>query len=169
MSKNPSREESVDDALSLLKIDHDEVAELFARYESLSDSEASDEARRTLAEEICTQLTVHASIEEEIFYPALRDATGDDDAVDDALEEHQGVKEIVAEILASDPSEPRYDEMVATLSELVAAHVEEEESGLFPLARDGSLDLEDLGAQMSARKEVLLSAAEGGEEDDTHP
>ena len=160
MSNNSPREESVGDALNLLEIDHEEVSELFARYESLADSDASSEARRNLAEEICTQLTVHASIEEEIFYPALRDATGDDEAVDDALDEHQGVKELVAELLAGDPSDPRYDELVATLSELVSAHVEEEESDLFPLARDSGLDLEDLGAELSARKEALLSGAE---------
>jgi hemerythrin-like domain-containing protein len=103
---------------------------------------------------------VHAAIEEEIFYPALREATGNDEAVDDALEEHQGVKEIIGDIQAGDPTEPRYDEMVATLSELVAAHVHEEESELFPLARDSELDLEELGAQMSARQEALLSAEE---------
>jgi hemerythrin superfamily protein len=160
MADNPPRGASVDDALSLLTIDHDEVAELFARYQSLADGDASSEARRSLAEDICSQLTVHAAIEEEIFYPALREATGNDEAVDDALEEHQGVKEIIGDIQAGDPTEPRYDEMVATLSELVAAHVHEEESELFPLARDSELDLEELGAQMSARQEALLSAEE---------
>jgi hemerythrin superfamily protein len=160
MATRSPNEEAIDDALSLLKIDHDEMSDLFDRYEALVAGDASNEERRNLAEEICTQLTVHAAIEEEIFYPALRDATEEDDQVDDALAEHDAVKEIVANIEAGDPAEPMYDEMIGTLAELVAAHVQEEETRLFDLARMSSLDLEDLGAQMSARQEVLLSAEE---------
>jgi hypothetical protein len=103
---------------------------------------------------------VHSAIEAEIFYPALSDATDDDDPVDDALAEHESMKEVISDILAGDPSEPMYDEMIANLAELVAAHVHGEEAVLFAIARESSLDLEELGAQMSARQELLLSAEE---------
>jgi len=161
MSETPSLDAPVEDALSLLHVDHDEVADLFARYESLVAGDASSGERRNLAEEICTMLTVHAAIEEEIFYPAVRDATGNDVEVDEALAEHDKVKEIVSEILTGDPVEPAYDHMVQTLAELVAEHVLHEESELFAAARESSLDLEELGMQMSERQEVRLSTGEG--------
>jgi hypothetical protein len=160
MPTQPLHGESVDDALSLLKLDHDELSELFEHYDALAASSASNEERRNLAEEICVLLTVHSAIEAEIFYLALSDATDDDDPVDDALAEHESMKEVISDILAGDPSEPMYDEMIANLAELVAAHVHGEEAVLFAIARESSLDLEELGAQMSARQELLLSAEE---------
>ena len=153
----------VEDALSLLKSDHDEIAELFDDYDSLVSADASNEERRDLAEQICTLLTVHAAIEEEIFYPAMREVLADESIVDDALDEHEEAKDVVATILAGDPTEPGYDALVATLRGLVADHVRDEESQLFPSARSSSLDLEDLGAQLSARQEILLSADEADE------
>jgi hemerythrin superfamily protein len=150
----------VEDAISLLTTDHEEIAELFDAYESLVSEEASSGERRELAEEICTLLTVHAAIEEELFYPALRDVLADGTLVDHALEEHADAKEVIDDILAGDPTEPRYDELVMTLRDLIADHVREEEAELFARARNTSLDLEDLGAQMSSMQESLLSADE---------
>jgi hemerythrin superfamily protein len=153
----------VEDALSLLGTDHDEIAELFDDYETLVSEDASNDERRELAEEICTLLTVHSAIEEQVFYPALREVLGDGSPVDHALEEHADAKEVIDDIVAGDPTEPRYDELVMTLRDLVADHVREEEAELFARARNSSLDLDDLGAQMSALQEEMLSADESDE------
>jgi len=153
----------VEDALSLLGTDHEEIAELFEDYETLVSEDASNDERRELALEICTLVTVHAAIEEQVFYPALRDVLSDGTLVDDALEEHADAKEVIDDIIAGDPTEPRYDELVMTLRDLIADHVREEETELFARARNSSLDLEDLGAQMSAMQEELLSADESDE------
>ena len=109
------------------------------------------------------QAILHAAAEEQIFYPALRDVLSDGTLVDDALEEHADATEVIEDILAGDPTEPRYDELVMTLRDLIADHVREEEAELFARARNSSLDLDDLGAQMSAMQEELLSADESDE------
>jgi hemerythrin superfamily protein len=151
---------SVEDALGLLKLDHDEVAALFARYEDLVAADGSGEERQNLAEEICTLLTVHTAIEEEIFYPAARDALGEEAEIDEAFADHEQLKEVVAEIQGGDPVDPEYDQRVSVLADLVAEHVQYEESELFPAARESSMDLQDLGVQLSERQEMLLSADE---------
>jgi hemerythrin superfamily protein len=151
---------TAEDALDVLKLDHDEVAALFARYQELVASDASSQARQELAEEICTMLTVHTAIEEEIFYPAVRDALDEEVEIDEALADHDRLKDVVAEIQGGDPADPEYDQRVGVLAELVAEHVQYEESEVFPAARESSMDLQDLGAQLSERQEMLLSADE---------
>jgi len=103
-------------------------------------------------------LTVHATIEEEIFYPAARDAIDDESLLNEAEVEHQSAKDLIAQIQASDPSDPLYDAQVKVLGEYVNHHVEEEEGELFPRVKEADLDLDELGAEMSARQEELLSA-----------
>jgi len=103
-------------------------------------------------------LTVHAAIEEEIFYPAVRDALDDSKLLDEAEVEHQAAKDLIEQIQDSDPSDPLYDARVNVLGEYVNHHVQEEEGELFPQVRDAELDLDSLGAEMSARQEELLSA-----------
>ena len=147
------------DAISLLTNDHAEVNELFEQYKALAEDEGSmTTEKQTLAEEICTMLTVHAAIEEEIFYPAVRDALDDTKLLDEAEVEHQAAKDLIEQIQDSDPGDPLYDARVNVLGEYVNHHVQEEEGELFPQVRDAELDLDELGAEMSARQEELLSA-----------
>ena len=148
------------DAVDLLANDHDEIGELFDRYEALASDEASADERRGLAEEICTFVLVNGAIKEEIFYPAVRDVLDEEYLIDEALVAQDGARSLVDDIQAGDPTEPRYDAQVRILHELIMQHFEEERTELFPRVRRTSLDLEELGAEMAARQELLMSADE---------
>ena len=152
-----------EDAIKLLTADHKEVKGLFKEYEKLVKAEAGDEEKQALAEQICTMLTVHATAEEELFYPAARDALGDDeDLVDEADVEHSTAKELIAQIQGSSPDDPHFDAKVKVLGEYIDHHVKEEEGEIFPKAKKGGLDTAALGAEIAARKEELM--AEMGQE-----
>jgi hemerythrin superfamily protein len=142
------------DAIALLEADHQTVDELFDEYDGLTDN--ADKKR--VATEICLALKVHTQIEEEIFYPAARKATGDADLLDEAAVEHAGAKNLIAEIEAMQPGQPLYDAKVTVLGEQVRHHVEEEEEELFPEVRETKLDLDTLGAKLAARKAELTAA-----------
>jgi hypothetical protein len=144
------------DAIALLKADHRKVEDLFAKFESAK----GDGRKQALAEEICMELTVHAKIEEDIFYPACEGAV-DEDLLKEAYVEHDGAKVLIAEIEAGGPDDRFYDAKVKVLSEEIEHHVEEEEKrveGMFAQARNAGLDMEALGAKMAAEKEQLLAA-----------
>lgn len=143
------------DAIKLLKADHKEAKTLFKQYEALED----DAEKQALADKICTALTVHAQIEEEIYYPATREAIDDDDLLDEAEVEHTSAKQLIAEIRSMKAGDRLFDAKVTVLGEYINHHVEEEESEMFPESRDSDLDLKALGAQMAARKEELLAQA----------
>lgn len=143
------------DAIKLLKDDHKEVQAYFKQYESLED----DAEKQALADKICVALTVHAQIEEEIYYPAAREAIDDDDLLDEAEVEHASAKQLIAEIQAMKAGDRLFDARVVVLGEYIAHHVEEEESEMFPESRDSDLDLKALGAQLAARKAELLAQA----------
>lgn len=147
------------DAVDLLTQDHEEVKAMFEQYEGLSDRSIA--SKRRLALEICLALTKHATAEEEIFYPAVRQAGGDtEDLVDEAVVEHASAKGLIAQIIAMDPTEDLYDAKLKVLSEQIEHHVEEEEGEMFPKARKARLDLMALGQAIAARKaEVELPAA----------
>jgi len=141
------------DAIALLKADHRAVEELFEKFEKASGSER----KRKLAEEICLELSVHAEIEEEIFYPACEGKV-DDDLLKESYVEHDGAKVLIAEIMNGGPSDEYYDAKVKVLQEEIEHHVEEEEKrleGLFAQARKADLDLDDLGQQLASRKAEL--------------
>ena len=142
------------DAIALLKADHKQVAEWFDQFESAR----SDEIKQTLAHQICAALTVHATIEEEIFYPAFLEATGETDLHHEAEIEHQGVKNLIAEIEESDPEDEYRDARVTVLAELIRHHVNEEEQrdGMFAKAKESDMDLEALGEELQARKDELV-------------
>jgi len=144
------------DAIALLKADHKEVKALFAKFDGLSDR--SKVSKKAVADRICEALTVHTRIEEEIFYPAVRKAIKDDDIMDEAVVEHAGAKDLIAQIEAIDPGEELYDAKVKVLSEQIDHHVEEEEGEMFPKVRKSGLDLVALGQQMAARKAELQGA-----------
>ena len=146
------------DAIELLTEDHRTVDELFEDYEAIKE-EGADADKEALVARICTALEAHATIEEEIFYPAAREALDDDegDMLDEAEVEHEHVKILVDELKSMTAGETLYDAKVKVLSEYVKHHVEEEEGEIFPAVRDADLDLEALGAEMSERKEQLTA------------
>ncbi len=145
------------DAIALLTADHKEVKALFKQYEKLVEADADDDEKQQLATQICTMLTVHAQVEEELFYPAARDVLGEDeDLVDEAAVEHASAKDLIAQIEESSPDEELYDAKVKVLGEYIDHHVKEEENEMFPKCRKAGLDVETLGADLAARKEQLL-------------
>lgn len=146
------------DAIELLTADHKEVKTLFKQYDKLVESDGGDDEKQALAEQICLMLTVHATIEEELFYPAARDALADDeDLVDEADIEHASAKELIAQIEGSSPQDDHFDARVKVLGEYIDHHVKEEEGEMFPKAKKGGLDTSALGVDLMARKEQLLS------------
>lgn len=151
--------QSDDNALKLLKQDHDEVDALFKQYESDKD-DMKPAQKQKLATLICDMLTVHATIEEEIFYPAVRNLDGDiRDLVAEAAVEHQSLKDIVGRLEAAPPTDPLYDAGVKVLAEYVKHHVREEESELFPKVRSADVDLDALGERLAERKAQLEGRA----------
>jgi hypothetical protein len=143
------------DAIKLLKDDHKEVKTWFKQYEDLEE----DAEKQALADKICLALTVHTQIEEEIYYPAAREAIDDDDLLDEAEVEHASAKQLIAEIQALKAGDRLFDAKVTVLGEYVSHHVEEEESEMFPESRHSGLDLKALGAEMAARKAELMAEA----------
>ncbi|MPZ46800.1 MAG: hemerythrin domain-containing protein [Betaproteobacteria bacterium] len=143
-----------DDAITLLTADHDKVKKLFKSFES---SGSNADKKEALAAEICTELTVHATIEEEIFYPAAREALEEQDLLDEAEVEHATAKDLIAQLEDMTPGDELYDAKVTVLGEYIDHHVKEEQEELFPKMRKAKLDLNALGAQMKARKEELMA------------
>jgi len=141
------------DAIALLEADHREVDGYFEQYEALTD----DADKKALAGKICLALKVHTQIEEELFYPPARTATGDGDLLDEAVVEHMGAKTLIAQIEAMQPGQPLYDAKVKVLGEQVRHHVKEEEEELFPEVRETTIDLEALGAKLADRKAELMA------------
>ncbi len=147
------------DAIALLTGDHKEVKQLFKDFDKLKES-GDDSEKQAIVTQICTALTVHAQVEEEIFYPTVRDAIDDDDLMDEAMVEHAGAKELIAQLMSMDPSDEYYDAKVTVLGEEIDHHVEEEEGEMFVKAKRAKLDFAALGAQMLERKDELTSAIE---------
>jgi hemerythrin superfamily protein len=145
------------DAVSLLSSDHAEVKQLFETYRQLVDENADDDQRSELARRICTMLSVHAEIEEEIFYPAMRENLDADLTLDEAEVEHAAAKELIEQIQDMDPGEALYDAKVIVLGEYIDHHVQEEENELFPQAEKSGVDLDELGAELAGRKRELMA------------
>jgi hemerythrin superfamily protein len=146
------------DAIKLLTQDHREVEELFEKFEKAS----RDGTKEKIARQICTELKIHAMIEEELFYPALRGKIDDDD-LDEAIVEHDGAKVLINDIEAGEPGDDFYDAKVKVLQEEIEHHVKEEEKqqgNIFSQARKTDVDLDALGEQMAARKAELMQLAE---------
>jgi hemerythrin superfamily protein len=153
--KSARKTESAPDAITLLKNDHREVEGWFDEFEETN----SGAKKGKLARQICIALKVHTQIEEEIFYPACRAAGVEDDMMDEADVEHDGAKKLIDEIEAGKPGDDHWDARVKVLSEMIKHHVKEEEQrdGMFAKAKKADLDLEELGAQLQARKEELMA------------
>ena len=144
-------------ALDLLKRDHQEVDKMFHEFEEIKDG-ASDDEKENLVAQICDALTVHAQIEEQIFYPAARRALGEQegkDLLDEAAVEHQTLKDIIGRLESAPTDDPLYDAGVKVLAEYVKHHVKEEENELFPKIRSSDMDVMAIGRELEARKQRL--------------
>jgi hemerythrin superfamily protein len=139
------------DAINLLIKDHNDVKEMFQKYEKLTDK--SKVGKKKLANQICEALTLHTEVEEEIFYPAAREEINDDELMDEALAEHAAAKELIAQIEGMEPDDDLYDAKITVLSEQIIHHVEEEETQMFPKVRKSKLDLALLAEEITKFKE----------------
>jgi hemerythrin superfamily protein len=142
------------DACAVLDSDHQKVERLFAEYQSVGNDQTK---KSRLAQTICLELTVHATIEEEIFYPAFRKAAGDNEMVDEAEQEHQEARDLITEIEDAE----RMDPLMAELQKAIEHHVKEERDEMFPKARKTSgLDLMALANQLESRKRELMAGSQ---------
>lgn len=159
MTKKPQ------DAVELLDADHRSAQVLFDEFRLLSQHHAGCGKRKALAEQVCMELAIHMRLEEEIFYPPLRAALRDDDLLDDAEAEHAGAKELIAQVLSTQPADPLYDAKVTVLGQYFAHHVAQEREQMFPRVRRSGLDLALLGEQLRVRKQELRAVPEALRED----
>ena len=148
-----------EDAVDLLDADHKAVKKLFMDFNALCEDGAPAADKQQIAGRICQELTVHAQIEEEIFYPRVREAVGDDALMDEALQEHAEAKETIARIQGMDAGDKTYDETVIELGKLIDGHVLEEREEIFLRARNAALDLRGMALELFARKQQLQGAA----------
>ena len=135
----------------MLRADHKNVSALFEQFEK----SRSPAKKKSLVQQICLELTVHAQIEEEIFYPAVQQALRDKELVPEARVEHASLKALIAQVEGVEPEGEMYDARVKVMSEYVKHHVKEEQNEMFPKVKTSRLDLAALGAQMDARKQEL--------------
>jgi hemerythrin superfamily protein len=153
-SRKKESAQTARNAFEVLEEDHREVEEWFDEYDEL---EKEDDRKAELAEQICLALKVHAQIEEEVFYPRAREATKDDDLIDEAVVEHATVKNMISEIEGMEVGEELYDAKIRVLGEMVKRHIREEEEELFPELQSAKMDLDELGKELAERKEELMS------------
>lgn len=156
-AKSSRRGAATPDAVKLLKDDHKQVEGWFGDFEKTN----SASKKQKLADQICLALRVHTQIEEEIFYPACREAGVEEDMMDEADVEHDGAKKLIAEIEAGKAGDDHWDAKVTVLGEMIKHHVKEEEQrdGMFAKAKKSDLDLKELGAELKARKDELMKQA----------
>ena len=149
--------------LELLESDHRKVEMLFAQYED--EKEGDEETKRALAQQICNELTVHARVEEEVFYPWLRENLDDMSLVEEAEVEHATAKDLIAQIEGSSEVDDTFDARVKVLSEYIKHHVKEEENEIFKEVREMREELDELGQEMAARKAELMDEMGMAEEE----
>jgi hemerythrin superfamily protein len=153
MPTTPTKMSVPADAIAMLRADHKAVSELFEAFEGAR----SSEKKKALVAEICNELEVHTQLEEEIFYPAVKRVLKDKELVPEATIEHQSVKDLIAQLREGDPDDEMFEARVKVMSEYVKHHVKEEQTEMFPKARESKLDLVALRDEMLARKEELTA------------
>ena len=141
------------DAIAMLKADHKKVSGLFADFEKAR----AASKKKALVAEICQELTIHTTLEEEIFYPAVQTALKDHELVPEANVEHGSVKDLIAQVEGVEPDGDMYDARVKVMGEFVKHHVKEEQNEMFPKAQKTRVDMVELGQRMMARKQELLA------------
>ena len=151
------------DAIALLRADHKTVSDMFDEYERRKERLSPDK-KLEMVQTICRELEVHAQIEEEIFYPAARQAVREEDLLDEAEVEHGSAKELIRQLQGGQPGDELYDAKVKVLGEYVKHHVKEEQGQLFPMVKKSRLDLRGLGEELMRRKQELMGGGEPGME-----
>lgn len=156
MTRTPAKTASATDAIAMLMDDHKKVKKMFKDFEGIKDGDDTDKSE--LVARICEELTLHMQIEEELFYPAARDALSEDDEdlLDEADVEHNGAKELIAQLEGMEPGDDHYDAKVTVLGEYIEHHVKEEENEMFPKLKKAKLNTTALGAAMAERKQELM-------------
>ena len=149
-----ARQAAPKDAIAMLKADHKKVSGLFAEFEKAR----APTTKKRLVSTICAELSVHAQVEEELFYPAVKAALKDNELIPEAVVEQATMKELIGQIEGVEPDGEMYDARVTVLAEYVKHHVKEEHTEMFPKAAKTRLNMKALGAQMAARKSELLAA-----------
>jgi len=153
-----SRTKTSADAIDLLKQDHERVEKAFKEFEKLDRQDA--EACRRLIEGVCEALTVHTTLEEEIFYPAVREAIDDEDLMNEAAVEHETARMLIEQLQNMGPDDPNYFATFTVLGEYVRHHIKEEQNEMFPAARKSGIDLAALGERLRARRDELPAQEE---------
>ncbi|MES2979318.1 MAG: hemerythrin domain-containing protein [Pseudomonadota bacterium] len=150
------------DACDLLDADHKAVKKMFEEFETLTQSRGRNAPakKRELADRICMELTVHTTIEEEIFYPAVRGAIKDNALLNEATVEHASAKDLIAQIRGMDENDEMFDARVSVLGEYIDHHVKEERTEMFPKVRKTRLDLVGMREQLQARKDELMASSQ---------
>jgi len=151
-------------AIALLTADHAKVKKLFKKFESLHE-DGKDKEAELIAKQICQELTIHATIEEEVFYPEVRDAIDDGDLVDEAEVEHASAKDLIAQIEGMTSKDDKYAAKVMVLGEYIDHHVKEEQDEMFPKARKAKVDMDELGERLMQRRQELQGELGMHEED----
>lgn len=155
-SKSNSTATKFKDAIALLKQDHRDVEDAFAEFEKLASGE--HKRKKKLADHICHELLVHMKVEEEIFYPSVKENVIDsEDVVNEGVVEHAGAKDLIKQIKAMIGDEELFDTKVKVLAEQIKHHVKEEEKEMFPNVQKSKLDIVSLGEQIAQRKTELRS------------
>jgi hemerythrin superfamily protein len=152
-----SRSKSVE-AIDMLKQDHDKVEKAFKEFEKID--RADTQTCRELVMSVCEDLKVHTTLEEEIFYPAVREAIEDDDIMNEASVEHETAKMLIEQLENMPDDDPNFHATFTVLGEYVRHHIKEEEGEMFPAAKKSDLDFESLSERMRERKQELLGAVE---------
>ncbi len=146
------------DAVDLLKADHKKVKGLFDQLDRITKQGASEEEKSALVGKIRNELSVHESVENEVFFPAVREILRKKDVLQEATEDQDDAGDAIQALAELTPADPRYDQKVSELGDKIAAHAAEEEKDIFPKVKGSHVDTQELGAKMSARKEELSQA-----------
>jgi hypothetical protein len=157
-----SRKTGDDDVLSMLEQDHKKVQKLFKEFDKKHRDDP--ERAREIAEQTCTELEVHAALEEELFYPTVRDAMEDEEdqeLIAEALVEHDSAKQLIAQLRDLDAGDARYAATFIVLGEYVNHHIEEEQREMFKRVRKLDLDLSELAREMKQRRQQMMEMLEG--------
>jgi hypothetical protein len=171
-SHRPHAKSEQQDALHILAEDHQKVLKMFEQFKKMKKkADADEEEMQTLVETACIELTIHSRVEEELFYPALREALDADDMLDEAEVEHASASQLITELAAMQPGDELYDAKFTVLGEYTKHHIDEEEHEMFPKAKKAKIDLEALGEEIRTRKQELrdelgVSADEEDEDQD---
>ena len=155
MASTGTAQDGPPDVLAFLRTEHEQLRLLFARCDDLRGLEDAEERLAELVDDLCDALIVHTMIEEELFYPVLREASGDDELFDEAELEHAGARELISQLEVMYPGDEHFEATLSVLADEVAHHIAQEESEMFALARTTGVDLSALGQRLALRQAQL--------------